>query len=172
MEHKLSLMWQGHTFAANFAELPEASQRYLIEYGFKQVLNDARAMTKEEKAEIGGEAAVAEHMRERMRAKFDRLIAGTITERANAARGPVDPAERHKQDVLMEMLRAIAKSQNIKLPSRTGKNADPERLDLALSRLYAKRQAEVDAIVASRLADDAKLSKRLGDVTDVLSALD
>lgn len=143
----LSYVRNGHEFTVDFAQLPEASKEFLIRYGFKQWLPDAWAMTAAEKAEHG--SAIEEVIIAKAEAKLDRLRAGTITERANAKES-VDPTTKLRNAVIMEELEVYAKDQNKTLPTRTGKKADPEKLDKLMAAWYAQYAKRIDSEVARR----------------------
>jgi NACalpha-BTF3-like transcription factor len=81
-----------------FAELPEASQRYIICYGLKQCLNDAHSAFKDV-AEAAGQ----------VEAKLAALQNGTVTLRATSER--VDPIIKAVNDRLIEL---VVKQSNVK----------------------------------------------------------
>lgn len=148
----------------DFNSLPASSIEFLLTYGLKQYLADGAAVPKDA-AESEDERDALK--REGVRRRILKIKEGTCAIRETKAKEPADPAAKHKAAVLMEMASAIAKAKGKPLPTRTGKKAEPERLDAILAAIYAKRQAEVDKLVAKRVADDAKLSTQLGDMTEV-----
>lgn len=146
--------------------IPEASRLFLAEYGIRQYLNDGAAVPKtfttgERKGQAKSEAEIAEEKREGVAARLDNILSGEFTRRMAAPK--ITTEERIRTEVVMDRLTAAAKAANVKLPSKTGKNADPDKLTELCNRYYAKYRGEVDKIVARRLKEN-EVSVDLSDI--------
>lgn len=136
--------------------IPEASRLFLAEYGIRQYLNDGAAVPKkhtagERKGQDKTEAEILEEKRDGVQARLDNILSGEFTRRSVATRQT--PEERIREEVIQDRLEAGAKASNTRLPTKTGKNADPDKLQEFHNRYYAKYRTDVDEIVARRLAE-------------------
>jgi hypothetical protein len=137
-----------------FADLPEASQLFQVEYGAKQYLQDGAAVSKKENEGKDDERLrtpeeIAALKIEGVNERVANLQAGEFTRRSSAVK--LTPEQRHRNDVIMDGLKKFADSIGKKLPARTGKKADPEKLDAQMAAWYKKNQAEIDKEVARRM---------------------
>lgn len=140
----------------NFEALPEASRLFLAEYGLRQYLNDGAAVSKTitsgaSKGIIKSDEQILEEKIAGVKARLDNILSGEFTRRE--AKPRVSTEERIREEVIQDRLEAGAKASNTRLPTKTGKNADPDKLQEFHNRYYAKYRAEVDEIVARRLAE-------------------
>lgn len=146
--------------------IPAASRLFLAEYGLRQYLNDGAAVPKkfttgEHKGLDKSEELILTEKIEGVLARIDNILTGEFTRRTAAPKQSRE--ERIREDVIMDCLRAAAASSNTRLPTKTGKNADPDLLQTFINRYYAKYRAEVDEIVARRL-QEATVPVDLSDI--------
>lgn len=149
-------------------DLPPASRAFLAEYGLRQYLNDGAAVPKaftagEQKGMLKTAEQIAEEKREGVAARLDNILTGEFTRRTAAPK--LSPEEQTREDVIMERLAAAAKAANVKLPTKTGKAADPDKLRELCCRYYAKYSKEVDKIVKRRLAE----AQETVDLSDIFA---
>lgn len=148
--------------------LPAASQLFLAEYGLRQYLSDGAAVplrftSGERKGEAKTEAEIAEEKRDGVQARLDNILSGEFTRRTAAPKQTRE--ERIRAEVVLERLTTAAKAANVKLPPKTGKNADPDKLTELCSRYYAKYRGEVDKIVKRHLAE----AQETVDLSDIFA---
>jgi hypothetical protein len=140
--------------ALKFADLPEVAQLFVVEYGLKQYIQDGAAVSKKENEgkddeRVRSPEEIATLKIEGVNERVANLQAGEFTRRSSAVK--LTPEEKHRNDVIMDGLRKFADSIGKKLPPRTGKKADPEKLDAQMAAWYKKNQAEIDKEVARRM---------------------
>ncbi len=146
--------------SVDFATLPEASQRFIVEYGLRQYLNDgAAASLRDREGNPKTAEALAEEKAEGVRDRLAKLASGEFTRRA-AAKQAVDPAERERNAIIREKLEAAARAVGKKLP----KAGTPEQVAL-FQAMYEKNKVAIDKEVKRRLAvgADLDLSVLLGE---------
>lgn len=140
----------------NTDDLPATSVAFILEYGLKQYLQDGAAVSKsflsgDRKGEAKSEDEIAEEKAEGVRERLENLASGEFTRRTAAVKA--SPEERERDAIIMQRLQAAVKAIGKKLPTATGKNADPEGLAALKSRYYAKNKAAIDKEVARRMKD-------------------
>lgn len=141
-------------------KLPADMILALAQHGFKQKLGDAAAMTKEEKADLGTEEAIAQRVTERRKAIVDNLLAGKFSAGGNA--GPrLKGLDAIKHEVAVEALKAAFAAKGIKWP--TGKGSAEQ-----VRELVAKYQAKYGAQVDKEANRRAKLQ---ADATEALEGI-
>lgn len=146
--------------AIDFSALPEASQLFVVEYGLKQYIQDGAAVSKKDSdGNEKSEQDIANEKREGVEERVANLQAGEFTRRSTAVK--LTPEEKHRNDVVMDGLRKAAAAVGKPLPTRTGKKAEPEKLDRMIAGWYAKHQVEIDKEVARRM----KASEKAIDLT-------
>lgn len=146
-----------YDFAIEVGELPSEMILALAQHGFKQKLGDAAAMTKEEKAELGSEEAVAAKIAERRKAIVQNLREGKFS--AGGTAGPrLKGLDAIVRDVAIERLKAAFSAKSIKWP--TGKGS-AERIAELVGKLVAKHGDDIRAEAERRMAS-------LADVDDIL----
>jgi hypothetical protein len=163
-----------------FADLPEASQNFIAEYGLRQYIQDGAAVevhVKDDDGEFVRDADgkkvkrpaddVTADKRAGVEARLANLASGEFTRRSTKA--PVDPAERERLAIIRADVAAWAKAAGKSLPTRTGKKANPELADKIEAAWYAKHKESIDKRIAKRLAEMAKVD--LGDLTDIEAML-
>jgi hypothetical protein len=138
-----------------YEELPTASREFVIEYGLRQYIQDGAAVSKtftdkERKGQEKTADEIAAEKAEGVKERIENLLSGEFNRRGPAAARQT-PEERERESVIMAALQAAAKAANIKLPTKTGKNADPDKLAGLVKNYYAKYQAQVDKEVARRM---------------------
>jgi len=169
---------EAYDFAANiatvpvalrFAELPDVSQLFIVEYGMKQYAQDGAAVSKKDKdGNDKSESEIATEKVEGVQERIDNLLTGEFTRRSSAPK--MTPEEKHRLDVVMGGLKKFATSINKPLPTRTGKKAEPEKLDALIKNWYAKYQTDIDREVARRLKA-AEKPLPVEDMTDMAALL-
>lgn len=156
-----------------FADLPEASQLFQVEYGAKQYVQDGAAVSKKENEGKDDERLrtaeeIAALKIEGVNERVANLLAGEFTRRSSAVK--LTPEEKHRADVVMDGLRKFAATINKPLPTRTGKKAEPEKLDTLMKNWYAKYQDKIDREVARRMKE-AEKPLPVEDMTDMAALL-
>ena len=154
----------------DFTTLPEASQAFVIEYGLRQYIQDGAAVSKlfasgERKGEAKSEAEIAEEKAEGVRERLANLQSGDFTRRGTAA-PKMSPEERYRDQIVTDRLEKAVKALGKRLPTKTGKNADPEGLAKMKAAYYAKHKDSIDKEVNRRLREDAKAEPE--DLSDIL----
>jgi hypothetical protein len=178
LDHPLVLAINAMSFEANIAdvavklnvgELPIESIVFALEYGVRQYIQDGAAVSKTftDKARKGQEKTeeeIATEKAEGVNERLDNLWAAEF-----ARRGPASPkmtaADRHRDAIVMAKLEQRAKALGKKLPTKTGKKADPDALQALWDAMYKAKQVEVDAEVERRLAADAEAAAE--DLTEL-----
>jgi hypothetical protein len=135
--------------------LPAKSMEFIIEYGLRQYIQDGAAVSKlvlsgDDKGRAKTEDEIATEKREGVEERVANLLSGEFTRRGPAA-AKLSPEEREREAIIMAALTAAAKAANVKLPTKTGKNADPEKLAKLVAAYYAKYRADVDKEVSRRV---------------------
>ena len=130
--------------SVNTDTLPEESLRYLLTYGLKQSVNDARAAAK-------ADAVLAGAL---MRKRLDAILAGTVNVRTSGPRD--DEQARMERQVAYDMIVAAAKRQGKAVP--TG-----EALTKLRNEVLAKRGEAIAAEATKRLTATKEL-----DLDDLL----
>lgn len=144
-----------------FHTLPEASQRFIIEYGIRQYLQDGAAVSKtflsgDRKGETKTEAEIAEEKAEGVRERLENLRQGEFTRRSAA--GPkMTPEEKERDRIVMDRLTKAVKAMGKAMPKATGKDANPALLAQLKARYYEKNKAAIDKEVARRMKDAEKV---------------
>lgn len=151
----------------DFDTLPIESRVFVIEYGLKQYIADGAAVSKEfQSGERKGEKKTADEIAaektEGVQERIENLMSGEFTRRGPGA-AKLTPEERERDSIIMAQLAAWAKARNSKLPTKTGKKADPELLEKLVAKWYEKNQTAIDKEVARRMKDAAKVQ----DMTDM-----
>jgi hypothetical protein len=159
----------GVPVVVDFAELSADSQRFVVEYGLKQYIQDGAAVSAkftsgDRKGEAKSEAEMLEEKREGVVERVQNLLTGDFTRRGPSA-PKMTPEERERDAIIMQRLEARAKTIGKKLPTKTGKNADPELLAKLKAAMYESKKAEIDKEVARRMKDAAKAE--VEDLTDL-----
>ena len=96
----------------DFTTLPANAQEFIIRYGLTQYLSDGAAIAKDEyPTEAERNTAKAEGVLSRVA----KLREGTMSIRGGGTR-TVDPVAKVKREVALEILKAHAKANDIKLP--------------------------------------------------------
>lgn len=147
--------------------LPAASVAFILEYGLKQYLQDGAAVSKlflsgDRKGEAKSEDEIAEEKAEGVKERLQNLASGEFTRR-NTAGPKATPEERERDNIIMARLQAAVKAMGKRLPTATGKNADPEYLAQLKAAYYAKNKAAIDKEVARRMKD-ANVVEDLSDL--------
>jgi hypothetical protein len=138
-----------------FADLPEASQNFIAEYGLRQYIQDGAAvMKKDEEGNPRPADDIAADKKAGVEARLANLLSGEFTRRSTKA--PVDPAERERIAVVRDGLNGWAKATGTTLPTRTGKKANPEKADAIEAKWYAAHKESIDKEVARRLREASK----------------
>lgn len=139
----------------NFDDLPEESRSFVIEYGLRQYIQDGAAVSKtftdkERKGQVKTDDEIAAEKQDGVLERLENLKSGEFTRRG-VGEAKMTPEERERSNVIMAALTAAAKAANVKLPKKTGKDADPDKLAQIVANYYAKYQGDVDKEVARRL---------------------
>lgn len=163
----LTLNLHGVSCAVDEAALRPESLAFLLEYGFKQYLQDGAAVSqyvmakkgepKDEKGRLLVDGAplkktdeeLADERAAGVRERLESIMSGEFRRRATAERLP--PEEAIRQDYIRSCIRAAAKAAKIEIPTLTGKKADPDWWQRNEANYYAKHRATVDKEVARRL---------------------
>ena len=158
---KLAATIAGVAVDVDFADLPEASRAFIIEYGLKQYIQDGAAVSKtfasgDRKGVAKTEAEIAEEKAAGVKERLENLASGEFTRRG-PAQPKATPEERHRAAIVQEKLEAIAKATGKSLPKRAGKSANPELLAKLHAAYYAKNAAAVDKEVVRRINAAAKI---------------
>lgn len=90
MTYTVQIAKTQQTLNIDFATLPEASQKYIIQYGLKQCLNDSHSAFKD-----------VEEAKGQVEAKLEALQNGTVTLRATSTARIVDPVEKEVNEMLI-----------------------------------------------------------------------
>lgn len=151
---EISVAKAQETFAIHFAELPAASQAFVIEYGLKQLLNDSTASLKVGNEGIESIEDLKEFATNAAQGKIDALEAGTIGTRATAERDPFKAAMR---EGAIKMLNDALKAKGIKIKD-IDKAAHKAKVDSILAD--EKHKARLEAYATEKL----EAAKRVGAV--------
>jgi hypothetical protein len=147
-EYSADTKLEAHDFQVYLEDLPTPMLLALAQHGFKQKLGDAAAMTKEEKAELWSDAAIAEKVRERREAIVQNLLDGKW-----AAGGTTGPRLRGfdaiVRDVAVEQLKAAFAAKKLKWPSGKG---SAEQISGLVEKLVAKNGDAIRAEAKRREA--------------------
>jgi hypothetical protein len=147
-------------------DLPQASLEFLLRYGFRQYLQDAVAMSKEEQDEIretaeeageNPELALADAKALRVQTRLDKIDAGTCLERSVTR----DPLEAEIKRVALVALKALAKAQQKKLPK------DQKDRNVILARFIQANRERFEVTAKENLAQQRAAAEEIDD-----SALD
>lgn len=146
-------------FTVDVSTLPDASIRYLLQYGFSQAIADTQALGKDGKLAAAKKAKIitddttaeptegpyvewlATYLRDRASLRLAALAEGKM-EFASGVR--LSPEDRDRRDITEEMLKAAAKQHNLKLPTEAA-----ERKPL-LDHVYASAKDHIEKEVARR----------------------
>jgi hypothetical protein len=139
---------------SNLESIRSRLRSFLLDYGLKQYLSDGAAVPQA----AGDDTTRNELKAGGVKSRITKVLAGECAIRANSAE-PKDPAERHRQAVIMEILRSIADAKGVKLPKRTGPKADPERLDAMMKKVYEAKRDIIEKEVAKRMASKMDLGE-------------
>jgi hypothetical protein len=139
----------------DFGALPEVSQQFIINYGLRQVLNDAHAsiQLRDFPEGEGFKDAVENAVNTRLGA----LVSGDLTTKRGGGL-PVDPVQREVIRMAREEVRAAIKAQGRKLS--TIENLDDiiaAHAEKASERLVKEAKKRL-AVIASAPAPDVDLS--------------
>lgn len=148
-------------FAIDFASLPAVSQNFIIEYGFKQLLNDSTASHKIGNEGIATQEDLVEFAMNSVQGKIDALEAGTIGTRATAERDPFKAAMR---EGAVKMLNDALKSKGIKIKD-VDKAAHKAKVDSILAD--EKHKARLEAYATEKLAAAQKVGTVDIDLDDL-----
>jgi hypothetical protein len=130
---------------------------YLLQYGFRQSLQDAVAgMKKALSAEGKSDSEITAAMVDATQKRFDAIMAGTIGNRVGVSR--VTGIEKLMRDVAIETLRVAAAAKKVALP----KGADLT----ALADKYIAKHG--DAVRAEAEKRQATANVMAGDLDDLL----
>jgi hypothetical protein len=152
--------------------LPATSVAFIMEYGLRQYIQDGAAVskvytTKERKGEVKTDEEIEAEKADGVKERVENLLSGEFTRRGPAAPKQT-PEERYREQMVMAELERIAKATGKKLPTKTGKNADPERLRKLQEAVYAKNKDGIDKEVARRIKADAKAAEDVSDIEAML----
>lgn len=158
----------------DFEALPEASRTFVIEYGLKQYIQDGAATPAHVMAKKGepkddkgrllvdgkpvkkAEDVIADEKREGVLERIDNLLNADFSRRGPAA-PKMSPEERFRYSIVQEALEGIAKATGKILPTKTGKNANPELLAKYHAAYYAKHKVDIDKTVRTLLTQAEKV---------------
>jgi hypothetical protein len=149
-------------------DLPAESLAFVFEYGLRQYIQDGAAVSKtfasgDRKGQLKSDEEIAAEKQDGVTERLENLRTGEFTRRSAA--GPkMTPEEKHRDQIVMDRLEAAVKAVGKKLPTKTGKNADPEALARIKAAYYAKHQDAIDKEVKRRLKD----SEKVEDLSDIL----
>lgn len=151
--------------------LPAESNAFALEYGIRQYVQDGAAVSKtfasgERKGELKTDDEIAAEKQEGVRERIENLMSGEFTRRGPGA-AKLSPEERERDSIIMAQLAAWAKARDSKLPTKTGKNANPELLAKLVAKWYEKNQTAIDKEVARRIKDAAKVQD-MSDLDELL----
>jgi hypothetical protein len=152
--------------------LPAPSVQFIMEYGLRQYIQDGAAVSKvftdkDRKGQEKTDDEIATEKREGVEERVANLLSGEFTRRG-PAQPKLSPEERHREDYVNSLLAGIAKATGKKLPTKTGKNADPERLKKLQDAVYARNKDSIDKEVARRIKADAKAAEDVSDIEAML----
>jgi len=154
------------TVAVNvtFGNLPEASQRFIIEYGLKQYIQDGAAVSKEfTSGERKGEKKTAEEIAaektEGVEERLDNLRSGEFIRRGTVER--LSPEEMRRVAYIEDTIRTAAAKARVKLPT---KKADATWWTDKVASYYEKNQAAVDKEMARQARELDKIEIDLSDL--------
>lgn len=156
-------------YAANIAgvpvnidtsSLPEESLAFVLEYGLKQYIADGAAVSKafisgDRKGELKTDDEIAAEKQDGVLERIENLQTGEFVRRGPAA-AKLTPEEREREAVIMVELAAWAKAKDSKLPTKTGKKANPELLAKMVAKWYEMHKVDIDKEVARRLKFNTK----------------
>jgi hypothetical protein len=131
--------------------VPPATVAYLLQYGFKQSLQDAAAQPASEASKESGatESSIKSAIHGAMSKRLDNIVAGTVAVRGGGSRSPFAELTR---DVIDEYLAKWATKSGAVLPT---KSAD---LNAYRVKMYeSANKASIDAEIATRRAKMAAI---------------
>lgn len=136
--------------------LKPESLEFLIEYGIKQYLADGAAVSKEwktgdRKGELKTEEEIAAEKEEGVRERLQNIADGTFVRRGTAEK--LSPEETIRQRILIEKIEAAGRAAKVKLPNRTGKDANKDWWTDKMAALYAKTKDAVDKEVRRQMKE-------------------
>lgn len=139
----------------DFATLPEASQKFIIDYGFKQYLGDGTAVSKDDG---DTEAKRNELKRDGIVARVKKLNEGTVTQRSSGR--ITDPTGRARRDFGLLAHKVWLKKNDIKTPYKG------DELASWIDRFYAKNgnDPKVVAEIARRVKAFEDAMKKDDDI--------
>lgn len=136
-----------------FAEMPAASQAFIVAYGLKQYLSDAMAGAPDRDA---AQAAID--------ARVTKLETGDLTRTKGEAKGTVDSLEARTMKLIKAAIRAAMKAKGIK--------ATKELVDEAAGKLRESARGEqFMAEAASQLMTESQLAEGDDDMDSLLADL-
>lgn len=136
-------------------KLPEATIKYLIDYGWKQSLSDAFAAAKD-----------AHEFEGKLRARFDKLVAGTMSEPRTGGTRTTDPVERE-----VKRLVTIAQAAWFAERKKAGKaKASEELISIWKDRYLELHGEELRAKAETNVAEMAAISTE--SMEDLLDGLE
>lgn len=146
------------TFDSDSAK-PE-SVAFLLEYGWRQYLQDGAAVSKvhqsgDLKGTVKSEEEIAEEKRQGVMERLENIVNGEFTRRGPGA-PKLSPTERYRLEITEQKIRDAAKAVGKKVPTKTGPKADAGWWEAMVAKVYTKYQGEIDKEVERRLKADAK----------------
>lgn len=138
--------------------LPE-SLAFLLEYGVRQYLADGAAVSKlhqsgDQKGQPKTDEQIANEKALGVQERLDNIYKGEFTRRN--AQPKLSREERIRQSVVIDIIESAARKAKMKLPNRTGKNAEPDWWTEKVAAVYAKNQVAVDKEVARQIRESEK----------------
>jgi hypothetical protein len=155
-----------------FADLPEESQRFVVEYGIRQYLNDGAAVSKlhtdkERRGIAKTELEILNEKQDGVTERLANLQSGEFTRRGTGA-AKMTPEEKERYSIVQARLDAMAKATGKVLPKKTGKDANPELLQKLHEAMYTKHKDAIDKEVSRRLK---AARTEDSDVTDIMDLI-
>lgn len=136
------------SFMVRFAELPEASQDFIIAYGLKQLLNDSVASLKIGNEGIPDSAALEELATDTVNGKIALLESGEIKTR-NSGGAAMSPLEAEIIRQAKAMLRNAVKA--------AGKKLEKEQLEAVLPAFMQKHGEKIESAARAELKRKAEI---------------
>ena len=139
-----------------YESLPPASIAFLLDYGAKQYLSDAMAMSKDDAAKIVEEGGSPDGVKlDRLDKRVAALRNGTPSVRAVAER--MTPEQRYTVEIATEWLKVGLGHKGKKLPK-----AGPDRTAM-LDRFIERNADKLRAAVAKKMKELAKIEFDMPD---------
>lgn len=142
--------------------LPPKAVAYLLHNGFTQSMTDAAAFTKKQKEEAVKDHPESEHetilanmAKDARQKRFDAILKGEVGVRVGGPRK--SPLDRATDDIVDEMLAAIAAQRKVAMPKG-------DVLAKAREAIRNKFSAEIAEKAAERVAQSSQLVADAGDL--------